>query len=294
MTISPAGGDLRFYMLGPLDVFGDGQRRTPNALKQRTVLALLLLHANELVTTATLIDDLWDSRPPRSAKAALQMHVTALRRALLPNGQADCGSVLCTHPSGYLIRAGPEQTDLSEFRRYVARGRARLNAGKCAKASRHFRRALAVWRGRALADLRRVHSVDRYCTGLDEERLMVLEDRIAADLCIGRCRDVVSELEELCAAHPLRENCYELLMLALCVAGRRAEALGVYTRAHRILIDQIGIGPGPALRATQHAILHGSIPPNRLHAHRTHRLVTAPSYRCPSCSDLVSRQSYRR
>lgn len=291
MTTSPTGGGLHFCLLGPLEVFSDGQRRTPNALKPRTLLALLLLHANELVSTAMLVDSLWDSRPPHSAKAALQMYVTALRRALRPSGQTSCDSVLHTHSSGYLLRVGPEQTDLGEFRRAAARGRARLSAGKCAKADRHFRRALAAWRGPALADLRRVHSVDLYCMRLDEERLVVLEDRLAADLCIGRCRDVVGELRELCASYPLRESFYELQMLALCLTGRRAEALGVYTRAHRILIDQVGIGPGPALRAAQRAILDGPNPPNRLHAHRAQFAMRARSYRCPSCSDLVTRQS---
>jgi SARP family transcriptional regulator, regulator of embCAB operon len=260
---------LTFRVLGPLEVLRDGEPCTPTAPKQRALLALLLLHANELLPTARIVDELWGYRPPRSAVAALQSYVTATRRTLSPGAAGRAGTrrhpVLRTHPSGYVLHVRPDQLDLVEFRTLAARGRSGLAEGNCDQAGDLFRSALALWRGPALADVTHHGVLDSYTVRLEEERLALLERRIAVDLCQGHAADVVGELEELCQRYPLREGFQEQLMLALHASGRRAEALGVYTRIHRIMVEEAGIEPGRGLRELQEVILRGGVPSPAAH-----------------------------
>jgi SARP family transcriptional regulator, regulator of embCAB operon len=261
---------LRYRLLGPLEVARDGRCCTPSAPKQRILLALLLLHANELLSVERIIDELWEHRPPRSVHAALQMYVSALRRALQPGHRAAGRSprshpVLRTEASGYILRAGADELDLAQFRALAARGRARLAAGDCESAGEHFRQALSLWRGPALAGLSRSGELSHYAVRLNEERLSLIQERVAVDICQGRSLEIVGELEELCARYPLHEPFHEQLMLALAHSGRRADALGVYSRVYQIMIENVGIGPGSELRAAQQTILDGWEPRDGRH-----------------------------
>ncbi len=274
---------LRFNILGSLEVFRDGQPCTPTAPLQRALLALLLLHGNELLPVGRIIDALWGHRPPRSALAALQMYISAVRRILTPSDGSSKGAhrqhpVLRTQPCGYVFRVESDQLDLYRFRSLATQGRRQLANGDCAEASELFRQALAIWRGPALADLSRSDAMDRYTVRLEAERLALLQERIGADLCQGRGLAVIGELEELCARHPLRESFHQQLMQALYLSGNRAEALKVYHRARRTMIDEAGIDPGPGLRMMQQAVLNDSAAP------QSHRYAA----RCPSCVDRIA------
>jgi DNA-binding SARP family transcriptional activator len=266
-------GSLRYQVLGPLGVFHGGSPCAPSAPKQRTVLALLLLHANRTLSPSTLIEELWGEHPPRSALAALQVYVTAIRRTLLPHDdgpprRAREHPVLRTSASGYVLLVDPEQLDLSRFRSLAARGRTALARGECASAGEIFDSALALWRGAPLADVDHSGTLARHAARLEEERLGLLQSRIDADLCQKRGLDIVGEVEELCGRYPLREAFYQQFMRALSTAGRRADALGVYVRAYRTIRDEAGIEPGPGLRRIQEAILAGRDPVECQHCHR--------------------------
>lgn len=260
----------RYLILGPVEVHLAGRPCTPTALKRRALLALLLLHANKTFSVDTLIDELWDGRPPRSAVAALQMYVSGLRRTLDP-GHSQGGRDARQHPllrtagSGYVLRVGPGELDLDGFRKAAVLGRGLLASGDCRGAGEAFRDALAMWRGSPLGDLGQAGLPAHYGVRLEEERLALIHDRIGADTCQGRAREVVGELEELCARHPLREAFHEQLMLALADTGRRAEALDAYTRARRAVVENMGIEPGPALQTAQHTLLGGGRPANAGH-----------------------------
>ncbi|EEP72980.1 hypothetical protein MCAG_03307 [Micromonospora sp. ATCC 39149] len=257
---------LRFGILGALEVFRDGEPCAPTAPLQRALLTLLLLHANEPLPVSRIVDGLWDNRPPRSAVAALQMYVSAVRRILTPNwagsGPGRQHPILLTRPFGYVIRVGNDQLDVHRFRSLAAEGRRQLSEGRCAEGGELFRRALAVWRGPALFDVGRSDAIGRHAVRLETERLALLQERIGVDLCQGRSLELVGELEELCARYPLRESFHQQRMLALYLSGSRAEALGAYQSARRTMVDEAGIEPGPGLRALQRAILTGSAAPS--------------------------------
>ena len=263
-------GEREYLILGPLEVRRAGVPWTPNALKQRSLLTLLLLHANRSVPVGMLVDELWDSRPPRTATATLQMYVSRLRRGLDP-GHGRAGRDARGHPllrtmgSGYLLSVGPGELDLDRFRAMAALGRDLMAAGECVLAAESCRQALALWRGTPLADLGEACLPAHYAVRLEEERLALVHSRIGADICRGRALDVVGELEELCARHPLREAFYEQLMIALAESGRRAEALDAYARARRTVVESTGIEPGPGLRSAQQALLTGARPDNAGH-----------------------------
>jgi DNA-binding SARP family transcriptional activator len=256
---------------------------TPTSLKRRALLTLLLLHANRRFPICTLIGELWDGRPPQSAVATVQMYVSGLRRVLDPGHSRDGGDarrhpLLLTSGDGYLLRVRPGELDLDRFRGLVGLGRDLRAAGDCASAAKSFHQALALWRGIPLGDLGQACLPAHYTVRLEEERLALVHDRIGADICSGNAREVVGELEELCARHPLREDFHEQLMLALATAGRRAEALNAYARARRIMVENTGIEPGPDLRAAQQALLSGARAENGRHdrCRRTGALRPAP------------------
>lgn len=243
---------------------------TPTSLKRRALLTLLLLHANRRFPISMLIGELWDGHPPRSAVAAVQMYVSGLRRVLDPEHSRDGGDarrhpLLLTSGNGYLLRVRPGELDLDHFRAMAALGRDLRASGNCTSAAEAFHQALAVWRGTPPGDLGQACLPEHYTVRLEEERLALVHDRIGADICSGRAREVVGELEELCARHPLREDFHEQLMLALATAGRRAEALNAYARARRTVVEHTGIEPGPGLRAAQQALLSGARPDNAGH-----------------------------
>ncbi|WP_405705680.1 AfsR/SARP family transcriptional regulator [Streptomyces xanthophaeus] len=243
---------------------------TPTSLKRRALLTLLLLHANRRFPICTLIGELWDGRPPPSAVATVQMYVSGLRRVLDPGHSREGGDarrhpLLLTDGNGYLLRVRPGELDLDRFRTTAGLGRELRAAGDCAAAARSFHQALALWRGTPPGDLGQSCLPAHYTVRLEEERLALVHDRIGADICSGRAREVVGELEELCARHALREDFHEQLMLALAAAGRSAEALNAYARARRTLVENTGVEPGPGLRSAQQALLSGARPDNARH-----------------------------
>ncbi|MDH2388885.1 AfsR/SARP family transcriptional regulator [Streptomyces sp. HNM0663] len=274
-----------YLVLGPLEVRRAGVPCTPTARKRRALLALLLLHANRSFPVDALIDELWGGRPPRSAVATLQMYVSGLRRTLDP-GHSREGRDPRRHPllrtsgSGYLLCVRPGELDLDRFRAAAAHGRELMAAGDCPAATESFRQALALWRGTPLGDLGQSGLPAHYAVRLEEERLALVHDRVGADICRGRAHEVVGELEELCARHPLREGFHEQLMLALAATGRLAEALDAYARARRTVVENTGIEPGPGLRSTQQALLTGALPGNAGHERCGARTLQPAAGRC--------------
>ena len=245
---------MDFRILGPLEV-ADGERLLPlGGGKQRALLAVLLLHRNEVVSTDRLIDDLWRDDPPATAAKIVQNSVSQLRRALLGAGQTG-EAVLVTSGHGYALRVRPGELDVDRFEQLLDAGRRALATGAPEEARDRFRDALALWRGPALADFAFEDFAQGEIARLEERRLAAVEERIEADLALGRHADLVGELEALAARHPLRERVRAQLMLALYRSGRQSEALHVYGEARRTLVEELGIAPGPALQSLESAIL---------------------------------------
>jgi DNA-binding SARP family transcriptional activator/streptogramin lyase len=228
-----------FRVLGPLEVSAAGRPLPLGGRKQRTVLALLLLHANELVPRERLIDALWGDEPPAEADASLRVYVARLRKLL--TAETDGRLSLETSANGYVLRVEPDDVDLGKFRRLVAQG--------------DFAQALELWRGPALADLADEEWARREGGVLDELRLKALEERIDLDLAEGRHSELVPELEQLVGEHPYRERLVAQLMLALYRSGRQPDALEAYTRVGNALRDTFGLEPTRSLRDLERRIL---------------------------------------
>jgi DNA-binding SARP family transcriptional activator len=229
-------------------VLQDGRSVRVAGAKERAVLTMLLLRANETVPVDTLVDELWGERPPPTAKKSLQVRVAGLRRALPRD-------VLTTEGSGYVIRVAEDELDLHQFERLVGEGRAALEEDDATRAAAIFREAHALWRGPALADFAFESFAQPAIARLEELRLVAIELRIDADLSLGRSAEAVAELEELVQANPLRERLRAQLMLALYRQGRQAEALETYRRTRALLVEELGIEPGPALQQLERRIL---------------------------------------
>jgi YVTN family beta-propeller protein len=240
---------VEFRILGPLEVEDDGRVLPLGGSKQRALLALLLLHANQVVSRDRLIDEVWGDRAPKTAAAALQGYVSGLRKALGARR-------ILTRAPGYLLQVEPNDLDLGSFDRLARAGREALANGDAERASQMFAEALALWRGPPLADLDVAPFAYAERLRLEESRLTAIEERIEAELALGRHAAVVAELEALVAGHPLREKLRGQLMLALYRSGRQAEALQVYQEARRLLVGEFGLEPGTALRSLQQAILN--------------------------------------
>jgi DNA-binding SARP family transcriptional activator len=246
---------LDFRVLGPLQVATNGTHLPLGGAKQRAVLALLLLHANEVVSVDRLIDELWGESPPGSAANIVQGYVSHLRKALEPGRGRGEHELLVSRPPGYALLLTPSQLDAKRFELLAGEGRRLLDEGDAGAAAERLRDALALWRGPPLADLAYEPFVRPDADRLEELRLAALEDRIDADLALGREGALVGELRELVAGHPLRERLRGQLMAALYRSGRQAEALDVYRDGRRVLSDELGIEPGPALRELERSIL---------------------------------------
>lgn len=227
---------MEFRILGPLEVISGGQALDLGGAKQRALLAVLLLHPNQVVSRDRLIDALWEESPPDTAQKALQVHVSNLRRRLGRDR-------ITTRAPGYAIRVEPDELDAERFERLAGKG------------GRQLVDALALWRGPPLADVAHTRFARQEIGRLQERRLAVLEERIEADLALGRRPDLIAELESLAAEHPLRERLCALLMLALYRGGRQAEALDVYQTTRRTLVHELGIEPGRELRELHQTIL---------------------------------------
>ncbi len=246
---------IEFRLLGPLEVWRAGQQLDVRGAKPRALLAMLLLHAGEAVSTDRLIDALWGARPPATAANALQAHVVTLRRALEPDrGNRGADGVLVTRAPGYLLRAAADELDITHFERLVAEGHSALH-GDPAGASRLLGEALGLWRGPALADFVFEPFAQAEAARLEELRLGALEDRLEADLALGRHAEVVPELEGLLAEHPLRERLAGQLMLALYRCGRQGDASRVFHTTRSRLVEELAMEPERSLRQLLQRIL---------------------------------------
>ena len=224
--------------------------------RRRALLAVLLLHANEVVSSDRLIDELWGERAPATAPKILQSYVSQLRKALADEGG---GSILVTRSPGYALQLEPGELDADRFVTLLAKGRAAMAAEAADDAATLLREALGLWRGPPLADFAYDSFAAEEIARLEELRLSAVEERIDADLALGRQADLVPELETFVAHHPLRERPRGQLMLALYRCGRQAEALHVYQEARRTLLAELGLEPSRALQLLEQAILQQSL-----------------------------------
>jgi DNA-binding SARP family transcriptional activator len=238
---------MEIRLLGPLEaVAGDGSVLPIGGGKQRALLAALALEAGQTLSVQRLVEELWGLDPPDTAPKMVQIGVSQLRR-VLPAG------TLATRPPGYLLAVPAETVDLARFERLVREGRALLAAGDAAAAAARLHDATALWRGPALAEFDEPFA-DLEAPRLAELRLAGTEERIEADLALGRHAALVAELEQLVARHPLRERARGQLMVALYRSGRQADALATFQDARRHL-DEVGIDPSPALRELERRVL---------------------------------------
>jgi DNA-binding SARP family transcriptional activator len=239
---------VEYRILGPLEVSVDGIAISLGGRRQRAVLAVLLLEAGTIVSTARLIDEVWPEGPPETAENIVQGYVSQLRKAL---GR----EAIETRNPGYVVRVDPDAVDLYAFEQLAADGARLLADGHAEDAASLLRKALELWRGPALGDLVTEGVLAPSASRLDELRLAVLERRMEADLACGRDAELVRELDALVAAEPLRERAWEFLMLALYRSGRQADALAAYRNACATLLDQLGLEPSPTLRQLERRIL---------------------------------------
>jgi DNA-binding SARP family transcriptional activator len=235
---------MEFRLLGPLEVIGHDRLLVLGGGRQRSLFVALLLHANEVVSTDRLIDALWGEAPPRTATKSIQVYVSRLRKEL---GE----SRLVTRAPGYVLKVDRSELDLGRFEQLMGEAR----SADPHNAAQKLRRALALWRGPALADLAYEPFVQAEIARLEELRWVALEQRIEADLAGGRHAELIGELEALIAEHPLRERLRCQLMLALYRSARQAEALGTYRRARREFSEQLGLEPSQELKRLEQAIL---------------------------------------
>jgi DNA-binding SARP family transcriptional activator/DNA-binding beta-propeller fold protein YncE len=242
---------VEFRILGPLEVVEDGEPVALGTLKERLVLGVLLLHANEFVSRERLIDELWGEAPPPTARKAVNVYISQLRKALGRDGD----DPISTASGGYRLRLEPEQLDAERMQQLLGEARESVSRGEHGDAGERFRAALALWRGPTLAGLQLESLGGDEVARLDELRIAALMDRLDCDLALGRHEQVLGELNVLVREHPLRERLRAQQMLALYRADRQADALDAYAEARRTLVDDLGIEPSEALQRLQQAIL---------------------------------------
>jgi DNA-binding SARP family transcriptional activator len=246
--VTVAAVSTEFRVLGPLEALADGAPVKLGGSRPRAVLAVLLLHAGQVLSTSRLIDEVWAEDPPDTAANVVQGYVSQLRKEL---GRES----IETHDPGYLLRIEHDSLDLHRFERLVSDGTELLERGRAEDAAVLLRESLALWRGPALANVAEEGVLSQAAARLDELRLMALERRIEADLACGRHSELVGELDALATGYPLRERPRALQMLALYRCGRQADALAAYRLARATLVDQLGIEPGAQLQELERAIL---------------------------------------
>jgi DNA-binding SARP family transcriptional activator/tetratricopeptide (TPR) repeat protein len=249
---------MQFGILGPLRVEARGQSVVIRPGKQRTLLAVLLVHANQVVSTDQLVDQVWNGAPPRSPTRTLHVHLSQLRRALHPEGDSrQRDQLLARRPPGYVLTVPTGTLDLHRFEELVEEGRRARAEGDIQLTAEHLGEALRLWRGPVLADVD-LPALQHTMQRLEETRLAVLEERIDAELLLGRHGALIGELRELVDVHPMRERLCAQLLVALYRAGRQAEALASYAEMRSRLVEELGIEPGFELQRLQRQILEGN------------------------------------
>ncbi len=241
---------MEFRILGPIEISDGAHTLELGGLRERTLLACLVLSANHVISTARLSDELWAGRPPPHSETTLRVYIARLRRALGTGAEA-----LVTHRLGYQLKVASAELDANRFVAMADSARAELAAGHPEAAAAGLRDALALWRGSALSDVADQAFAEAEAARLEEARLSALEDRITADLACGRHSSVIAELDGLVVQHPLRERLCGQQMLAMYRCGRQADALAAFGQLRRRLADELGIDPTPRLRRLHEAIL---------------------------------------
>ncbi|MEV6874535.1 BTAD domain-containing putative transcriptional regulator [Amycolatopsis sp. NPDC051128] len=287
---------MEFRLLGPVEVADETGTVALGGTKIRTLLAALLLEPGRVIAADRLVDIIWDDEPPPTARALIQTYVSTLRRALGDDGT----EIIRTMAPGYLARFEADSLDRHRFEAFTAEGREAAAGGRHREASNTFRAADALWRGPALGGVR-----SRILAGeaarLDEQRLAVIEARIAADLALGRTDELIGELTVLVGQHPTRASLRGQLMLALYRADRTAEALAVFRQGREVFVDELGIEPGVELTRLHEAILRSdpallgprADPPARpgpaLSPTRDEPRVAVPKQLPPDAADFTGR-----
>jgi DNA-binding SARP family transcriptional activator len=252
-NVAPPSRVVSFGLLGPLEALVDGRPLVIPGGRQRTLLAALLLRANETVSVREIIDALWDDVQPANPRSTVQKYIMRMRRLLGPTG-----SVIHTDVEGYRLEVAPEQVDVHRFSALALRGRRLVEAGDWAEGSMLLAEALGLWRavpplGNVPSELMQRDVVPR----LVERYLQVVELRVEADMHLGRHAELCEELLGLVRRHPLRERFWEQRMRALYASHRQGEALAAYLEVSRLLADELGIDPGPGLQSVHQRILVG-------------------------------------
>ncbi len=239
---------MEFRILGPLEAEENGRLLALGGARQRALLTLLLLHANEVIPRDRLIGEFWGERAPETAATALQGYISGLRKTLGTER-------ILTRGRGYLLPVEPGALDLGRFERFMREGRAALVAGDARRASAKLSEALALWRGTPLADLDSTPIAHGESLRLEELHVRALEDKFEAELALGHHAEIVAELEALVVQHPLRETLRGALMITLYRCGRQVGALEAYQDLRRLLVGELGLEPGTALVNLEQAIL---------------------------------------
>ncbi|MFD9724286.1 BTAD domain-containing putative transcriptional regulator [Streptomyces sp. NPDC059072] len=257
---------MRFRILGPLEVAGDPDPasaglHTPGPAKIRVVLGTLLARPNQVVSAEALIDELWPESPPRTALQTLHVYVSQVRKCLMAASPRHGQDTLVTQRPGYLLRVASDELDLTLFERLHEQGRAAVQAGAYDRAADLLAEAQDLWRGPLLSDTPHGPILQTAAARLHEARPAALELRIGADLRLGRHRELVAELSALVTEHPLREELHAQLMTALYRSERLPEALRAYARVRRTLVEELGVEPGPRLRALHRQLLAADTAP---------------------------------
>ncbi|MEW9532369.1 BTAD domain-containing putative transcriptional regulator [Microbispora sp. NPDC049125] len=252
---------MEIGVLGPLTARVGGVSVVPSAGKPRQILAALALSPGEAVTVPALMDEIWGDEPPRSASSTLQTYIAQLRRhldaALEREGRAaeNAKDMLVHRHGGYFLDISAECVDVARFERLVRSGREAWAAGDRWGASAGFAEALAVWRGPALVDVRAGRLVETQLLRLDEMRLGALENRIAADLDLGRHAELLGELAALAGRYPTYENFHAMYMLALHRVGRTCDAIEAFRRLRAVLVEELGVEPTRQVQRLLQSIL---------------------------------------
>src|SRR5271155_5565586 len=245
---------LQFGVLGPLQLIADGNPVPLGAPKQRAVLAMLVINRNRPLSVDSLINAVWDQLPVPAARASIHSYVSRLR-GLIGAAGLDANHVLASAPPGYQLSVDDANCDLGRFITEKTAGVHAAAAGRFEQASNHLSAALAEWRGPVLDDLRDFAFVDTYATALLEVKVVAHTALAEAEIACGRADAVIGDLEALTAEHPYRERLWAQLITAYYVAERQSDALDAYRRLKTNLAENLGIDPGPTVRALHERIL---------------------------------------
>jgi DNA-binding SARP family transcriptional activator len=244
---------VRIEVLGPIQLTADGRTIRLAGQRQRALVAALTMELGKVVPVERLVDVLWDANPPATARVKVQAHVSALRHTI---GQCtwSADGPLLTRPPGYVLCREAVELDLAQFDALLARAKEAAQCREPAAAADLYGAALALWRGAAFADVRSA-LIRTVAVSLEDRRLLACEAKAEADLALGRCDRVVTELTPWMTAHPFRERMRAEAMLALYRLGCRADALALYRDGHQQMVAELGLEPGPPLRALHQHIL---------------------------------------